>query len=85
MNKKRLILISVVALVALAVIAKSINSYSNSKASIAKESELGIPVELEAVAKGDLTETINYVGTIEPKRSTTISPSIAGQITQVYV
>ncbi|MDD4088271.1 MAG: biotin/lipoyl-binding protein, partial [Tissierellia bacterium] len=30
-------------------------------------------------------ETINYVGTIEPKRSTTISPSIAGQITQVYV
>lgn len=85
MNKKKLILVFVVALIIIAVIAKRINSYSNSKASIAKESELGIPVELEAVTKGALTETINYVGTIEPKRSTTISPSIAGQITQIYV
>ncbi|MGD9567023.1 MAG: efflux RND transporter periplasmic adaptor subunit [Sedimentibacter sp.] len=85
MNKKKLILIVVVSLVILSVVVKNINSSSSSKESVAKESELGIPIELEAVAKGNLIETINYVGTIEPKSSTVISPSIAGQITQVYV
>lgn len=85
MNKKKLILIAIILVVILAVVVKNINSASGTKESAAKESELGIPIELETVVKGNLTETINYVGTIEPKSSTTISPSIAGQIVQVYV
>ncbi len=85
MNKKKLILIVIVSLVVLAVIVKIINSYSGSKKSSAKESDLGIPIELEAVVKGDLTETINYIGTIEPKKSATLSPTIAGQIVHVFV
>lgn len=85
MNKKKFILIVIVSLVALAVIIKIINSFSNSKESSAKESDLGIPIELEAVIKGDLTETINYIGTIEAKKSATLSPTIAGQIVHVFV
>lgn len=85
MNKKKLILIVIVLLVILAAVVKNINSVSGSKESIALESDLGIPIELETVVKGNLTETINYVGTIEPKSSTTISPTISGQIVQAYV
>lgn len=85
MNKKKLISIVMIVLVVLVAVVKVISSNSDNKESYVKVVGLGIPIELETVVKGSLIETINYVGTIEPKRSTTISPSIAGQITQVYV
>ncbi len=85
MNKKKIILMVIFSAVILAAVVKNFNSAPNSKESAAKESELGIPIELETVVKGNLTQTINYVGTIEPKSSTTISPTIAGQIVQVYI
>lgn len=85
MNKKKLILIVIFSVIIFATVVKNINTASGSKESAAKESDLGIPIKLETVVKGNLTKAINYVGTIEPKSSTTISPSIAGQIVQVYV
>lgn len=85
MNKKKIIIIAIFSAVILAAVVKNINSVPSSKESVAEESSLGIPVELETVGKGNLTETINYVGTIEPKSSSTISPTIAGQIVQVFV
>jgi len=85
MNKKKVIPIIIIFLIILIAVIKNINSASSSTESSVAEADLGIPIELETVVKGNLTETINYVGTIEPKNSTTISPSIAGQIIQVYV
>lgn len=85
MNKKKLILIVIISIIILTAVVKNISSSSSSKESISTESNLGIPIELETVVKGNLAETISYVGTIEPKNSTAISPTIAGQINQVYV
>lgn len=85
MNKKKLISIVVIVLIVFAVVVKVISSNSDNKESSVKSADLGIPIELETVVKGSLTETINYVGTIEPKNSSIISPSIAGQIVYLYV
>ncbi len=85
MSKKKFIPIVIIFLIILIAVVKNTNSASSSKESSAEEADLGIPIELETVVKDNLMETLNYVGTIEPKNSTTVSPFIAGQIVQVYV
>ncbi len=58
----------------------------NSKKDLARlENDLGIPIELISVNKANLIEDINYMGTILAKKSITLSPSIGGQITDLYV
>ncbi|MBZ2175129.1 efflux RND transporter periplasmic adaptor subunit [Schnuerera sp. xch1] len=90
MNKRKSFIIILASLVIVGgiIIFKNIKDTVDSKSVTTHtetETDLGIPVKLENVSKGDIVESINYIGTIEPKKSTTISPTIAGQIVEVYV
>ncbi len=86
MKKKTYIIIFLIILILFAVIIKNAKS-SGGKATSTEDnsSNLGIPVELKQVTKSNMMDTIKYVGTIEPKKTATLSPTIAGQIVHVYV
>lgn len=85
MNKKKLILVAIGSIVVVTIALKSIDLSSKAKSSSAASLDMGIPIELGTVVRDNLIESINYVGTIEPKSSTTLSPTLAGAIKQVYV
>jgi len=42
--------------------------------------DLGIPIKLETVETGSLTKGINYIGTIEPENSVTVSSKITSEV-----
>lgn len=51
----------------------------------AEKKDLGIPIELLNVSRDNIVEDIAYIGTIKSNKSTTVSPSIGGQIKTIHV
>lgn len=85
MKNKKYILMAIIAIVLIIVVFKMINSIAAKKSSVSKNNDLGIPIEIESVLKGNMIEELNYVGTVEPNKSATISPTIAGQVVRVFI
>lgn len=86
MNRKKYIIIGVILMILIGTSLFFINSKDiSAKATVASEVDLGIPTELIKVYKGDIIKDLNYVGTITPKKSVTVSPSLPGQIMKTYV
>lgn len=84
MIKKRYIL--TVILIIVGVLAfKNITGVKEANNIIVAKEDLGIPIDLETVSRGDIVEKISYIGTISPKKSSTVSSAIAGQIKKMSV
>jgi len=47
--------------------------------------DLGIPIKVETVEAGSLTKGINYIGTIEPENSVTVSSKITSEVIEGIV
>lgn len=87
MNKKKYILIAAAVIVVIGGIVtfKNIQGKRADKSAFAIEDDLGIPIELVTVGKSHIVEDISYIGTISSKKSTRLSPTIGGQILNMYV
>lgn len=83
--------IFILVIIGVIAIAVAIGIRKNTDGEIAGENtndlqeDLGIPIELVKVDRGDIVEDISYIGTISSAKSTTVSPAIGGQIKNINV
>lgn len=86
MNRKKLsFIILAIILIVGGVVLKNVSNKIGDKNISNAQSDLGIPIELTNVGKGDIFEKISYVGTIEAKKSAALSPIIGGRIDEIYI
>lgn len=80
-KRKKGIVIIVVLLLAAFLLGRNI---VNNLRSPEEENGLGIPTQTVTVERRDLTETIRYLGTIEAKKTSTLSPKVTASIRRIY-
>ena len=86
MNRKRYILIAVlIVVIGGGVNLKNIKDKQVDKSLNTSKNDLGIPIELATVSKSNIVEDISYIGTISSTKSAIVSPSLGGQIVNIYV
>lgn len=88
MNRKKhifIVLSVAIAIIVGTLVVKNVKAKVVDKNISVSQTDLGIPIELADVSKGDMIESINYIGTIVSKKSSVVSPAISGQIIEIYV
>lgn len=87
MNKKKYITITIIAVIVIGLVLalKNVTEKKESETTSSSKKDLGIPINLVGVDKNDIIEDLNYIGTISPNKSVIVSPTIGGQIVDIYV
>jgi len=75
---KRNVLIFIIMIVLL--IAGGLAVFKEDAAPVAKD--LGIPIKVDTAETGSLTKEINYIGTVEPENSVTVSSKLTSEVMQ---
>ncbi len=83
MKKTKLIFFILIPAIAIGIILIAINHNFDTVDSPALD--LGIPIQLEQVAFGNLQESIHYEGIMEPKSTVSLSPIITAEVEAIYV
>ena len=84
-NKKILILIAILAVVAVLFSGAVKDILEKKDKSNIEDLNLGIITDIRTIESSDLTKTINYIGTLEADESTVISSKLTSQIVNFYV